>query len=234
LTVFAFDGTTGSAILHWPQTITANVVVAMGLIRAAITNLTTECSTAVCVGLHFAIATGEISARRFLVAAITSTTCALATSMIVAHMLQVASTTRETFASFFLFAAISDVAGSTATAILAADLNEVGWARVIVATCLQCGGCCGCGCGCGGRGVWAFCVPGLTTCALICATHNLCEVAHIIVKSVTRSVEVCESHAIQGFLTRPLASLTIQLETTVFGTILVFAFECFLLETLQR
>jgi hypothetical protein len=87
------------------------------------------------------------------------------------------------------------------------------------------------GCGCG---MWAFCVPSLTAFALICAAHNLCQVAHVIIQSVWGSVKVCESHAVQSFLTSPLASLTIQLEATIFSTILVCALECLLLKALQR
>jgi len=123
------------------------VLIAVGLIRTAVANLATERSTTVCVGLDFAIATGEVSARRLFVTAITSTTCALATSMIVAHMLQVANTTRETFASFFFFAAIPNVTASTATAIHATDLDEVGRACKIVAASLHRSGCCGRRCG---------------------------------------------------------------------------------------
>jgi len=149
LTIFALDCAAESSILCGLQTITTHMIVTMGLVRTAMANLASECSTTIGVSLDLSVATSEIGASRFLVAAITSTARALSTSIIVAHMLQVANTTRETFTSFFFFTAIPNLANSTATTIHAVYLDEVGWAREIVATCLQSGGCCRCG---GGRG----------------------------------------------------------------------------------
>jgi hypothetical protein len=199
LTIFALDCTTESRMLRSLQTITTNMIVAMAFIRAAIANFTGEGSTTICVGLDFAKATGEICASCFLVAAITSTTQALSASMIVAYMLQVANTTREPFAGPLFFTTIPDITNSTATAILATDLDEMGRAFEIVATCLQRG----CGGGGGGRG----CCPltALTIFALDCTTES----------RMLSSLQTITTHMIvtMAFIRAAIANLTSECST---------------------
>jgi len=160
LAVLALDCTTKSGMLCGLQTVTTNVIVTMSLVRTAVGNLATERSTTVHVGLDFAMAASKISTSCFFVTAITSTTCSLATSIIIAHMLQVADATRETFAGALFFATIPNFTDSTSTAIHATDLDKVSWTCEIVTTCLHCGG--------GGRACGCRGCRGLTT-LLICA-----------------------------------------------------------------